>query len=616
VRGPQPQAWVVPWDRAGLPGPLRQPDPAGPQTDEGDTDLSDLVVAVRAAASGLRVPAQPSPWLPALPEAVTLDDLDRLDRRDPVDPLDEGAGSGRPADRAGMPRPAPVGWGLEDRPADQAQVAATFGLGRDSHLYVVGAPRSGRSTALRTLVAALARAVLPTDLHVYGIDCGSGALLALEALPHTGAVAVRTAPDRVDRLLRRLTEEVARRQEVLAAGGFADLAEQRARAAADARLPYVVLALDRWEGFMSSLGELDAGRLTEAVMLLLREGASVGLHVLVSGDRSLLSGRMGTLVDRRLVLRLADRTDYGLAGISVREVPESMPDGRGLWADGAGETQVALLPGDPSGQGQSEAVAALARALDAGGAVPDPAHPAPALHRPFRLEVLPATVHAAAVWPTLDRVAGAVPGGGRWTPVGLGGDGLDLLGLDLSAAPVAMVVGPPRSGRTSVLRFAAAAAVRRGARVLALCPRGGDLATAVAAASGTVVSGTEGPPETLAEALRALPAGSLIAVDDAELLREGALVPVLVAVVRQAREKGWAVLVAGETSQLASGLSGWVADARRNRQGLLLSPQTVLDGEAVGTRLTRSMLAPKVHPGRGLLVAPGSEPVTVQVPLV
>ncbi len=90
----------------------------------------------------------------------------------------------------------------------------------------------------------------------------------------------------------------------------------------------------------------------------------------------------------------------------------------------------------------------------------------------------------------------------------------------------------------------------------------------------------------------------------------------LVALVRQARDKGWAVLVAGETSQLASGLSGWVADARRNRQGLLLSPQTVVDGEAVGTRLTRSMLAPKVHPGRGLLVAPGSEPVTVQVPLV
>lgn len=580
--GPAAQAWVLPFERAGLPAPARRgTDP--PTTDEAGTDLSDLVSAVRSAAARLGVATQPSPWLPALPDAVLLDDLP---------PAAGGA----------------VAWALEDRPAAQAQVAATFAPGADGHLYVVGAPRSGRSTALRTLVAALARSLPPTDLHVHAIDCGSGALLALDALPHTGVVAVRTAPDRVDRLLRRLTDEVTHRQQVLAAGGYADVGEQRAAEPADRRLPYVVLALDRWEGFVPALGELDGGRLTDAVLLLLREGASVGVHLLVSGDRSLLSGRMATLVERRLVLRLADRTDYALAGIAVRDVPETMPDGRGLWSADGAEVQVALLPGDPSGQGQAQALAALAATL------PGVPADAPAAHVPFRLGLLPAEVPAAQVWPAFDVAAADAPGGARWVPLGIGGDALDLHGLDLSGTAVAVVAGPARSGRTAALRFAVAAAVRRGSRVLAVCPRGGPLADAVAAASGVVVG--ESSPDAFADALRALPAGSLVAVDDAELLRESPLVPVLTALMRQAREKGWGVLVAGETSQLASGLSGWVADARRGRQGLLLSPQTLLDGEAVGARLARSALVASVHPGRGLLVAPGAEPLVVQVPLV
>ena len=44
--------------------------------------------------------------------------------------------------------------------------------------------------------------------------------------------------------------------------------------------------LDRWDGFTYSLGEVDGGRMTEQVMRLLRDGTSVGLHLVVSGDRS------------------------------------------------------------------------------------------------------------------------------------------------------------------------------------------------------------------------------------------------------------------------------------------------------------------------------------------
>ena len=63
---------------------------------------------------------------------------------------------------------------------------------------------------------------------MHAIDCGSGALLPLVAMPHCGAVVTRDQLDRVERLLTRLRAEVGRRQQLLAEAGHASLAELRA----------------------------------------------------------------------------------------------------------------------------------------------------------------------------------------------------------------------------------------------------------------------------------------------------------------------------------------------------------------------------------------------------
>ena len=81
---------------------------------------------------------------------------------------------------------------------------------------------------------------------MYAIDCGSGGLLPLADLPHCGAVVQRTQPERAVRLLGRLLDEVTRRQEVLAAGGYANLTEQRLASPPQDRMPHIVLLLDRW----------------------------------------------------------------------------------------------------------------------------------------------------------------------------------------------------------------------------------------------------------------------------------------------------------------------------------------------------------------------------------
>jgi S-DNA-T family DNA segregation ATPase FtsK/SpoIIIE len=84
-------------------------------------------------------------------------------------------------------------------------------------------------------------------------------------------------------------------------------------------------------------------------------------------------------------------------------------------------------------------------------------------------------------------------------------------------------------------------------------------------------------------------------------------------VLRDGRDRGHAVVLAGTTEELAASFRGFAADARRSRSGLLLSPASHLDGELLGLRLLRSA-AFSGPPGRGLLVR-GGKALLVQVPL-
>ena len=172
--------------------------------------------------------------------------------------------------------------------------------------------------------------------------------------------------------------------------------------------------LDRWEGFTSTLGELEAGSLTEILTRLLSEGASVGMHLVMTGDRSLLLGRISSLCEEKLVFKLAEKDDYRLAGLNPRDLPDNMPPGRALPAGTGTELQVALLAPDASGQGQAaalQAIAAHCRSRDAA---------VPAAQRPFRVDVLPSHVSFADAWRLRPVSAGPL-----WGLVGVGGDTLD-----------------------------------------------------------------------------------------------------------------------------------------------------------------------------------------------
>jgi S-DNA-T family DNA segregation ATPase FtsK/SpoIIIE len=590
TKAPAPFTAPVGWEALGKPAPER---PQGPKSNDDDllTDLAVLVDAVIGANEQLGIPPQHSPWLPALPDSTTLDDLEPP----------------RYLSRDGL-LPAP--FAVEDLPSQQARRTTSVELPTFGHLIIAGAPRTGRSQALRTIAGSLARANSPADLHLYGLDCGNGALLALTQLPHCGAVVRANEPDRAERLINNLSAEVQRRMARLGERGFTDINEQRLGVPEGERLPHIVLLLDRWEGFLPSLGEMNSGALTDAIFQLMREGASVGIHVIVAGDRTVLVGRISTLTENKLVFQLSDASDFSVIGLNPRKVPEKMAPGR-AFRQGAIEAQVALLTEDPSGQAQSAAIGTIAQW--AKGRWAD----VPRSRLPFRVDVLPGRISFEEAWELRDLGEQAI-NSPLWALTAVGGDQLTAIGPDLrQGSPAFVIAGPPRSGRSTALLTMTRSLMSVGTQVILAAPRRQSPLRRLKHAPGVIgyFAEEEISEAEMEETLDRVQGPAAIVVDDAELLRQCDASEVLTQVVRRSTGKDIAVVIAGDADGVCGGFSGWQVEMKKARRGLLLSPQNMSDADLIGVRLQRSAIGQTIQPGRGLLHLGDGEARTVQVPL-
>ncbi len=546
-----PSLQVVNWVAAGDP----VPEPGGADAD-GPSDLARLADAAIAAATTLGASAPASPWLSPLPDRIGLDEVPAVD------------------DAWSVPL------GVRDVPAEQRRAPFALDLRAGGHLLVVGGPRSGRTTVLRTLAGAVGARFAPADVHLFALDGGSGGLGHLASLPHCGAVVGRDEPTRADRLLTRLRHEVDRRRQVLAAAGHASVTEHRAATLPEERLPWLVVLVDGWEGVQAALETVDHGRPLDTLLRIVREGGAAGLRVVMTGERGLLTSRPGSLVSDRLLLRLPERSDYALAGIPARVVPRDLAPGRGLLSTDATEVQVALHD-DADGDGPTKARADM------------PAH-----QRPLRVDPLPDRVAADS----LRRIARPRPGE-LWTLLGVGGDELAPVGVDLDVdGPAFVVAGPPRSGRSTTLATMTRWLDEAGVPIVLVAPGRSPLRQLVAQPGvlGCVSTHDDVELERLVE--KAGDGPLAVIVDDAETVHDTVLERPLLDLLRGHDGRRLAMVLAGSSTDMAACFRGLTVEARRSRCGLLLGPAGPLDGELLGVRLPRT---DQSGPGRGHLVVRG-----------
>ncbi len=232
--------------------------------------------------------------------------------------------------------------GIVDRPFEQSRAPLMVELaGAAGNVAVVGAPRSGKSTALRTLITALAATHDAARVQFYCLDFGGGALASVRTLPHVGAVAGRAEPQLVVRMIAELESVVRSREELpasaIGAAGCAD----------------VFLVVDGWASLRHEFEELEG-----PITALAVQGLSFKMHVVLSASRwaeirPSLKDQIGT----RIELRLGDPADSEIDRRQAQQVPLDRP-GRGL--DREGLHVMIALPIDMGGfglRGHGESVA-------------------------------------------------------------------------------------------------------------------------------------------------------------------------------------------------------------------------------------------------------------------
>jgi len=340
----------------------------------------------------------------------------------------------------------------------------------------------------------------------------------------------------------------------------------------------------------------------------MREGQGAGVHVIMTGDRLVFSGRIASLTEDKMSFRLPDKSDFGLIGLHPRKIPDEIATGRAFRAESGLETQVALLTADGSGQAQAAALAAIAeqaRARDA---------QIPRSHRPFRVDVLPNRISLAEAWELRDEASQGRP---LWAMAGVGGDELIGAGPDLGdGVPAFVIAGPAKSGRSTMLATMARTLVVQGSQVVLIAPRNSPLRK-MAGERGVlaVFENSDLSEEDMRAALDSAGGHPVcVLMDDAEMMKEAPAGPVFRDIINLGGDRGQALVIAGGAEELNTGFSGWHVDARRGRRGALLSPQSPMDGDLIGVRIARSQVGGQIQPGRALLHLGDGELRTVQVP--
>jgi DNA segregation ATPase FtsK/SpoIIIE, S-DNA-T family len=412
----------------------------------------------------------------------------------------------------------------------------------DGHLLLAGAAGAGLTTALLMLGARAAQHKHPTA-HLYVIDAlGDDALRVFEHSPRcAGVVRIHER----ERLMRTLARVAAVMRERIARGGRGD------------DEPVVMLLVDGIDVLRRSLDDIDSAAELDALTDIVTAGAAVGVEVVMTtSNPTAVPSTMLAACSDRWVFRLGDPVDGTALGVAAADVPPAIA-GRFVVVDGS--TLHGLV-------GQ-----VARRDLTFAPCVDGPV-PAPIQCLPHRIDVSVLC-------------SGGVDDGVTTLPLGLAFSTAATALLDVPDGDHCLVLGPSRSGKSTVLqRFAEAwSDVHRGDGsdepfVGVVAPRRSPLTV------GTRFAGA-------ADLLDAVPAAGpvLLVVDDAELVDD---VGGRLAAVASSRRPGLTIVAAGKPDALRQSYGHWTTVVRRSRIGVLAASSSDMDGDLLGVLMPRRLPVP------------------------
>ncbi|QOO78946.1 type VII secretion system ESX-5 FtsK/SpoIIIE family ATPase EccC5 [Mycobacterium tuberculosis] len=225
--------------------------------------------------------------------------------------------------------------GIIDRPYKHDQPPWTVDTsGPGANVLILGAGGSGKTTALQTLICSAALTHTPQQVQFYCLAYSSTALTTVSRIPHVGEVAGPTDPYGVRRTVAELLALVRERKRSFLECGIASMDMFRRRKFGGEAGPVpddgfgdVYLVIDNYRA-LAEENEV----LIEQVNVIINQGPSFGVHVVVTADReSELRPPVRSGFGSRIELRLAAVEDAKLVRSRfAKDVP--VKPGRGMVA--------------------------------------------------------------------------------------------------------------------------------------------------------------------------------------------------------------------------------------------------------------------------------------------
>ncbi|WP_455550935.1 FtsK/SpoIIIE domain-containing protein [Enterococcus rivorum] len=274
------------------------------------TELDAIIDGIHDVAEQENIEPLPRPWLPPLAERIALSELHDVDFK-------EAWATEKQALKPVI--------GLVDIPSMQAQETLELNLTQEGHVAVFSSPGYGKSMFMQTVAMDLARVHNPERLNLYLLDFGTNGLLPLKRLPHVADTMSIDEEEKIVKFTRRITDELKRRKKLLSEYAVASL-DMYERASGNEE-PIIMILVDGYEGFKGSKFEEP---LEKVIMQVAREGAGIGVHLLISaGRQNSLRMNLYSNIKTQIALKLIDdsepRAIVGRTNLTIEDLP-----GRGL----------------------------------------------------------------------------------------------------------------------------------------------------------------------------------------------------------------------------------------------------------------------------------------------
>lgn len=214
--------------------------------------------------------------------------------------------------------------GVVDDPKNQIQYPMTVNLSNDGHTVLYGAPGTGKTTFLQTLVMSLCTSYKPDEVSIYIMDFGGWNMGLFKDFPHIGGIANDNENVKIEKLVRLLNRELDLRKHKFAEQGVGNI--RAYRDISGEKIPYIVLVLDNFSPVFNLYPDME-----DFFITLTREGGNYGIYfVTVTNNISGLGFKINQNIKNTMTLQMSDKADYSsIVGRTDGLEPEKTA-GRGL----------------------------------------------------------------------------------------------------------------------------------------------------------------------------------------------------------------------------------------------------------------------------------------------